>query len=120
MWSSIWKWIKRILFIVVMFVSIACSFTMFSDIEGGLNIFLNILTIVLAIGSCLLYFIFNEVNKWPIVLTLISLLGLSIFLAVSSEANIYPICIICGFIGIVISCGTEWIKKAGEFLSGKK
>lgn len=93
-----------------MLVSIACSITMFSDIEGALNIFLGILTIIFAIGSCVLYFLFNEYKKWPIVLTLIGLLGISIILTVSSDANLYPICIFCSFIGIVISCGTKRYK----------
>lgn len=118
MWSSIWKWIKRILFIVVMLVSIACSITMFSDIEGALNIFLGILTIIFAIGSCVLYFLFNEYKKWPIVISLLGLFGISFYLALSIEANIYGICVMCAFFAFIISCGVKWLKS--ESYSGFK
>lgn len=111
MWESIWKWIKRILFIVVMLISVGCSIAMFGDISGGLNIFLGILTILFAISSCVLYFIFNEYKKWPIVLTLIALFGISFYLAMTIEANIYGICSLCAFFGFIISCGVKWLKS---------
>ena len=107
MWESIWKWIKRILFIVVMLISVGCSIAMFGDISGGLSI----LTILFAIGSCVLYFIFNEYKKWPIVLTLIALFGISFYLAMTIEANIYGICSLCAFFGFIISCGVKWLKS---------
>lgn len=105
MWSSIWKWIKRILFIITMLMSIMVSMMLFSETEGGLNIFLEVLTIIFAIGSCVLYFIFNEYKKWPIVLALIALFIISICLKFSSGNDLCLVHIFFGLIGLFISTG---------------
>lgn len=116
--KSAWMWIKRILFVVSMLLAVGISIIMFRDIEGALNIFLNILVIIISIGSCVLYFIFNEYKKWPIVLPLIILLVLSIYLTIA-EAKLFPVSIMCAVLGIIISCGTKWISKASKTLNNE-
>lgn len=116
MWSSIWKWIKRILFIITMLMSIMVSMMLFSETEGGLNIFLEVLTIIFAIGSCVLYFIFNEYKKWPIVLALIALFIISICLKFSSGNDLCLVHIFFAFIGLFISTG---FKKLFPYLDHK-
>ena len=100
--KQIWKWIKRVLFILVMSVSLLFAVGSLEFVSGGVNIFLGILTIVLPIGSCVLYFIFNEYKKWPIVLNLLALSGVSFYLAATIEANFYGICLMCSLIGFII------------------
>lgn len=113
------KWIKAILFVLAMSVSILCSIAHFQFNEGVLSLILNIITIILAVISCILYFIFNEEKKAPIVVTLIGLVAVSLYLTLSSEANFYAICICCGGIGIVLSCGMEEIQTSVGTFVGK-
>ncbi|MBR5964496.1 MAG: hypothetical protein IK015_00025 [Treponema sp.] len=58
--ETVWFFLKRLLFIAAMCVCVVCGIFGFDKNLSGLGIFLNILTIVLAVGNCVLFFIFSE------------------------------------------------------------
>ncbi len=81
----VWKWIKRILFIAAMSLSVMSAIVFFESANGTRDYIINIFVIVLAVVNCVLYFIFADDNRWTIALGLIAQFVLEIILVATNE-----------------------------------
>lgn len=84
MFKTIWLWIKRILFIACMLVT--AGFTIFGSVvddefvKTAVSIILVGVSVLLAIGNCVLFFMFSEDNSKVTVFGLVGQIALILVL----------------------------------------
>ncbi len=115
---TVWLWIKRLLFIAAMGMCIGCAISVFDELGSGLGIFLNILSIVLAIGNCFLFFMFGiggPRGRLLVTIGIIVHLILILVLLLKFNAEIYAIGAVFSFIALIIHNGGDIIALAPIF-----
>jgi len=129
---TVWLWIKRLLFIAAMVICVLASITFIGDSAANrtaLTVFLAILGIVLSLGNCVLYFLFDQRAKLLVILGLVLHLILEIALFLLSEdSSSIVICIVCvaaclvftlNLIGRLLFMSREDTEKLANKLTGK-
>ncbi len=116
--GTVWLWIKRLLFIAAMLFCVACAISVFDEIGSGLGVFLNVLSIVLAIGNCFLFFMFGiggPRGRWLVTIGIIVHLILILVLLLRFNAEIYAIGAVFSFVALIIHNGRDIIALAPIF-----
>lgn len=112
------KWIKFILFIACMGIGIFFTFAMLLE-EKGFRIALCVITIVLSIFNCILFFIkLNKDNQLFAFIGSLALLVLYFYLAFTSEANLYGFDAAFTGGGMFLCLTGNAIRKLGAILRG--
>ena len=113
------KWVKRILFVIVMAFCTLCAIEFFfeSEIQKSTLIYLlDVLVVVLAVVNCVLHFKFYEEKKWAAAIGLIVMIILQMVLVFKFDVNVHAIGVFGSVAGFLIHCGFKWIDFLLELL----